>query len=101
MTMTKRTFEERIKFDHGFTINREHPVTLTKDGNKVRDVLVFIPSRGFPRVILKTHVAGNSYLLTTYRVKGNFLEYHGNGGTLYGIEQFDKLIQNPEATIEY
>lgn len=99
--MTNRTFEERLKFDFGFTINKEHPVTLTKNGNRVREVLVFIPTRGFPRVILKTHVAADYYKLTTYLVKGNDMEYRGSVGTPYSIEQFDKLVSNPEATIEY
>ena len=99
--MTKRTFEERIKFDHGFTINKEHPVTLTKGGNKVRDVLVFIPTRGYPRIILKTHVVGDFYKLTIYNIIGDEMQYRGSVGVPYNVEQFDKLVANIEATIEY
>jgi hypothetical protein len=97
----KQSFEERLKFNHGFTINREHPVTLTKNGVKVRDALVFIPTRGFPRIIIKTHVAGSIYKLTIYNIKGNDMEFRGSVGVPYSVEQFDKLVANPEATIEY
>lgn len=99
--MTKRTFEERLKFDYGFTINREHPVNLTKDGNIVRVALVFIPARGFPRVIIKTHVAGDFYKLTIYNIKGDEMQYRGSVGVPYNVEQFDKLVSNPETSIEY
>jgi hypothetical protein len=99
--MTKRTLEERLKFDHGFTINREHPVTLTKGGNQVRVALVFIPTRGFPRLIIKTHVAGSFYKLTIYNIKGDDMQYRGSVGVPYSVEQFDKMVATPEATIEF
>lgn len=99
--MTKRNFEERLKFDYGFTINREHPVRLTKGGELVRVALVFIPTRGFPRVIIKTHVAGDFYKLTIYNIKGDEMQYRGSCGVPYSIEQFDKMVSNPVADIEY
>lgn len=99
--MPKSTFEERLKFDYSFAINREHPVTLTKDGNKVRNALVFLPTRGVPRLIIKTHVAGTFYKLTIYNVRGDDLQYRGSVGVPYSVEQFDKLVANPVATIEF
>jgi hypothetical protein len=99
--MTKRTFEERIKFDYGFTINKEHPVCLTKNGTLVRFALVYIPSRGLPRVIIKTHVAGDYYRLTIYNIKGDEMNYRGSVGVPYSIEQFDKLMAAPVASIEF
>jgi hypothetical protein len=99
--MSKSTFEERLKFDYSFTINREHAVTLTKNGVKVRDALVFLPTRGKPRIIIKTHVSGTYYKLTIYNIVGNDMTYRGSVGVPYSVEQFDKLVANPEATIEF
>jgi hypothetical protein len=98
--MTKSTFEERIKFEHSLTIGKDHPVTLTKNGQKVREVLVYIPNRGFPRVTLKTHVAGTHYRLTIYKIKRDEMIYHGSLGALHAVENFDALVANPETSIE-
>lgn len=95
-----RTLEDRLKFGQGFTINHEHPVTLTKNG-MARLALVFIPTRGAPRLIVKTGTTEPHYKLTVYLVKGNDLEYRGSVGTPYSVEQFDTLTQNPVATIEF
>jgi hypothetical protein len=90
------TFEEIVKFMSGLTINTDHGVII-KTATGEHRVVIRIPARGYPRVVMK----GTNGLLVVYRLKGNVLEKLGYKGTVYSVAEFDKLAANPVATIEW
>ena len=89
---TPRTFEERLKFDHGLTIGT-HAVTLVKDSQRLAAV-VTIPARGAPRV----QVIQGAYL-KSFRVVGNDLLPLGVSAAYVYAQRFAELTAAPAATI--
>jgi hypothetical protein len=94
--MTKHNFEERVKFDYGFTIGKLHPVRLVKDGAQVRLALVHIPNRGRPRAVIKTNVTTGLWAINTYIIDGDDLVYLSHTTRPYAVEEFDALTTGPD-----
>lgn len=66
--------EEKLKFDHGLTIEHPHPVELTLTAGGVGKCTVRIPKRGYPRLAMIS-LCGN--FLMVYMVKGDTLVSDG------------------------
>lgn len=70
-----RNLEETLKFDHGLTIGKPHPVELTlKDSGTTGKCTVNIPKRGYPRLAMISRC--NNFLMV-YMVKGDTLVSDG------------------------
>jgi len=94
-----RTLEERLKFDHGFSINKEYHVQFTKNGVK-RSGTVVIPSRGFPIITLKAVFNGNVTNLEHYKVIKDNMRSAGGTVTPHAIEKFEEILKQKPTEIK-
>lgn len=97
--MTKRTFEERVKYDCDFLIGRKYPVRLAKNGVQFRFAVVFIPNRGRPRLMIKTHLHANVYAINTSMIDKDDLVFLGHSTKPADLDEFNLLIADPEAKV--
>lgn len=95
----ERTLEQRLKFDHGLTINRTHLVELTLHGVHKRLAVVTISARGIVKLLPKPRE--DQMYSSWERVKGNDLE--SVGGVFVwptrNIEHMAMFCGEPVATI--
>jgi hypothetical protein len=94
--MTKRTFEERVLFDYGFKRGQKYGVVLTKEGVQVRHAVVYLPTRGRPRLVIKTHLHANVYAVNTSIIDKDDLVYLGHSTKPADIDEFNTLIADPD-----
>lgn len=92
-------FEERVKYDYGFLIGRKYPVILYKNGMQVRHAVVYIPSRGRPRLSIKVHLHGNVYAINTNLIDKDELVYLGYSSAPAVVDEWNLMVADPEATI--
>jgi hypothetical protein len=97
--MTKRTFEERVKFDYGFLIGHKYPVRLAKNGVQSRFAVIFIPTRGRPRLMIKTHLHANVYAINTSIIDKDDLVFLGYSSKVADVDEFNLLIADPDAKV--
>lgn len=97
--MTKRTLEERVKFDCGFLIGHKYGVRLAKNGVQSRYAVVFIPQRGRARLVIKTHLHGNVYAINTSMIKGDDLVFLGYSTKPADLDEFNELIADPDCKV--
>lgn len=95
VTEETRPLEERLKFDYGFSINKEYHVQFNKNGTK-RSGMLLIPSRGFPILTLKE----SNGILETYKVVKDNMRSAGSISKPYAIEQFDFLMKQKPTEIK-
>lgn len=97
--MVTHNFEESLKFDNNFVIDKNYCISLMNNNGAVRKAIVVVPARGKPRITIKTHITGSLYYLTTYKVVKNELVYVSITAQPHAIKNFDALI--PEKNISF
>ena len=88
-----RTLEERLKFDLGLTVETLHAVRFRR-GEDEQVALVYIPRRGYPRVIVRK----GTFIITS-RVKGDLMKTVGVQTTQQYGEEFDQKTTAPTVTV--